>query len=1502
MANISKAQGALKAAQNALQKQEAEYAEALAKAQKMKASEMSKSILDAIDLVTEHKLERLEFDKTLVCTIEDDTNKKKGEYIVTDGSTSFTAYSDVTIYMKGLRVYVTVPNGNFDNKKLITGRYIDSENAEYYTYKPPFEDYLDMSGNLIKNNIEKGLVANHPTNKEVVVWQTDNFTQGKGYTLLGIKADFRSWLSSYKAKSGEYGLRLDIESRETSTSQGEDKLKHYSCELTNNDMYGNPYNFETFYSQEKTFDIAKISEIVSMKLVFFQKPGTFKDKNGKEIQYKTISNKTSLEKIESDRLKAIRDLKVSDFETEAAYYEALEKINGEYEKKRKKLEMDLPANLFVKNPYISLGYAEQDFEEDTVLLMSLDSKTYDATSTKTQNTKTINARWIHFIKNEDGTDSDVVSIDYEDEIPLNAEIHWYRYYLSEGLDDELAGVFWDEIESNKNKLSYTFYPDINTEFERIKVIVENPSRKYVKLQKQLELNRINMDDSIDEGEKLIQKQAVEEDYSYESKVNYYESEVIVFENEKPVANPATVDLIQGLQISVDPADKGGLDGKYCIYGVDYKLLNNAEKERLRPLEATYSSLVTGEPTLDKAAKITWKIPLQHTMIHPPQVGKEFHYKITNEKGEEVPEPSIIEFLYSNGTKAPATADQIEKKEYPEEATHILISRDGTENYSQSDDTEAMQIEVKQYFRIKELYTPGDSNNTIECIVLKNNIEYPASAQLTFGPQGTNGTNYTLSLEFDNNESCLLATSADGLGVTAHLFDYENKPIEDVTCSFSWYSGDGKKMESLGKGSMKTIVKVAESYRNNRDLDYYILQGVINYGKETKVDEETGEKTEIPGVDLTAYLPIPIKYDNSFTLAEAPTTIIYDNNGTNPVYYKGGLKIYKEDQSKPFKDDSCFWQITTTDTTGQEKGFYPFVRDDANGNSEVVPTNSYYSKENSSGEMVPLKEVALQYIKTTVIDTENSTEEVLWTQPLLIQQNRWPSAMLNKWDGTLQIDNKEGTILSQMVGAGYKDSQNRYNGVLMGNVNIALASDAAVSASTPENPVQAATRKNGTTGVYGFHEGAPSFGFMDNGTAFLGKKGAGQILLDGKKSTIQSSSYRNGTGDAKTEGLKPGQQGMCIDLDDGWIDMQGPGENNKAVVHLDTRGTVGSTHHPYFNIKSQAGRNMMMISPNEYYLQTDGYQVETTSNGETTPGQGIKLDLKNSKLTGYNFHLKTIESSGTYQGSYVELNSGGKPYFRVHYKKAKTNGKNESDSVKKARDHDLIYIGTDNFYLQSRRFDSTDQTGTKINLDSGKITSYNFNLEAGTGANKIILNSSSSGNNYPLKIGPNFSVKWNGYMTASSGKIGGWTIGTSSLTSTTGKTTLNSNGNITCDYLKADGTVNVGGTVNVSGTVNIGGTVHIGGGATDSITLAGQVLSIKNIDVVTGVNHWADEAGDSVTFWALRSNSIEDAKFVKVTIREPYTSCNMRTIPMLAGGTNRGEVSSTKNKANIVSVG
>jgi hypothetical protein len=48
-------------------------------------------LLGAIDTVVNKRLEQLSYDKTIICTIIDDSKAKNGEYQVTDGSVKFWA-------------------------------------------------------------------------------------------------------------------------------------------------------------------------------------------------------------------------------------------------------------------------------------------------------------------------------------------------------------------------------------------------------------------------------------------------------------------------------------------------------------------------------------------------------------------------------------------------------------------------------------------------------------------------------------------------------------------------------------------------------------------------------------------------------------------------------------------------------------------------------------------------------------------------------------------------------------------------------------------------------------------------------------------------------------------------------------------------------------------------------------------------------------------------------------------------------------------------------------------------------------------------------------------------------------------------------------------------------------------------------------------------------------------------------------------------------------------
>jgi hypothetical protein len=124
----------------------------------------------------------------------------------------------------------------------------------------------------------------------------------------------------------------------------------------------------------------------------------------------------------------------------------------------------------------------------------------------------------------------------------------------------------------------------------------------------------------------------------------------------------------------------------------------------------------------------------------------------------------------------------------------------------------------------------------------------------------------------------------------------------------------------------------------------------------------------------------------------------------------------------------------------------------------------------------------------VVFAKGKDNAILWAQPIIITQNTYSSSLLNEWDGSLSIDEGNGTILSTMVGAGRKDEDNRFEGVLMGDVATGSNADAVM------------------TGLYGFHKGAQSFGFKVDGTAFIGKSGAGRLDFNGTGGTITSGNY------------------------------------------------------------------------------------------------------------------------------------------------------------------------------------------------------------------------------------------------------------------------------------------------------------------------------------------------------------------------------------------------------------
>jgi len=130
-------------------------------------------------------------------------------------------------------------------------------------------------------------------------------------------------------------------------------------------MYGNPYRYDTYYSQEAVFDITKLDNIKEIEIFLYQN----KDFYNKEGNYVPVA------------------------------------------------DLD---NIFVKDIELGLGYDALDYNEDTVILYSPNNKTYSVNAAN--NRKKLCARWVHVI---DAESKDVRCYEDFSRIIGGIEIRWY---------------------------------------------------------------------------------------------------------------------------------------------------------------------------------------------------------------------------------------------------------------------------------------------------------------------------------------------------------------------------------------------------------------------------------------------------------------------------------------------------------------------------------------------------------------------------------------------------------------------------------------------------------------------------------------------------------------------------------------------------------------------------------------------------------------------------------------------------------------------------------------------------------------------------------------------------------------------------------------------------------------------------------------------------------------------------------------------------------------------
>ena len=260
-------------------------------------------------------------------------------------------------------------------------------------------------------------------------------------------------------------------------------------------------------------------------------------------------------------------------------------------------------------------------------------------------------------------------------------------------------------------------------------------------------------------------------------------------------------------------------------------------------------------------------------------------------------------------------------------------------------------------------------------------------------------------------------------------------------------------------------------RINTDEDNHILSigvegtrdDIVNYYQNV-VEAEI----EVDGYSIFAYHAVPVCYGvNQVEVEEINSNVIYKSDGMNP-------------QFTPFAIVS---NITNPEIT-------------ALGQASIV-----------GGKYTPaskfLYDEGMPAIRVTDVDSDS-----FCIVPIVTILNNYGLSYLNSWDGTsIEINEDGGYILAPQIGAGVKEEDNSFSGVLMGQLE-------GVSSNA------------GLVGLYGFDHGSASYGFLQDGTAFIGKSGLGQIKFDGNESTIMSANY------------EVNKKGMKLDLLNGTIDASG----------------------------------------------------------------------------------------------------------------------------------------------------------------------------------------------------------------------------------------------------------------------------------------------------------------------------------------------------------------------------
>ena len=1334
-------------------------------------SDINNQICDAIGIIVDKKLSQANFDKTIQATIVAQGDKTKGEYKVKYLDSSFYAYDKSGHdYAVGTQVYVLVPENDLSKVKTILGTADKTKDIQPIIPEGNKFEYLTNNLFIIQANKEFGIKSWENSSSSIYNTENDDNTNFKidtnglsyiekeGFDYFILKCNVRTNLQKSQQSLGTYGIRIII-SADLKENQQNDETEN--TDSTNNNiknqktqnltlefvldstmMVGNPYSLVIPIEQIAGFNVANYTNIVIQDISLFSDKFTSlsdgEEDKGNNIFFTDLSlqcaNKISTDNLNGNYLYISvpngQYLSLKDDGKDSVVLKAIFQSKGQIIDPTK--YSGLAYYWFKKDPLVSIANNEGKYCK----INGINTEGWECLNTYDEKNKIFKAG------------GDIYTID------KNSFLSNQQEYRCIALFDNLA-YSKTKIVYNKNPqyfISLTsdsgtiFYNNngepiltcdcrqADTDDETITLSNYHWYTTKIDGQRQYKYNEDNKEKSV-----------------YSISINQYPDKVIVDcavtkpEPDKTFIGVGTLELLNLKSDTTMPynltINNGSQMFKYNTLGIS-PIHSSSINSNVEPSQKEKSAVLQ---------------PLSFTLVN-------------NKTGEEFTAGSSQKWILppDNETMFDFSALKDKLQDY---------NKEGYEGYR------VYEGETSLSFSIKSRYDYTKINNTILLEVVKENQIYKAKTNILFtkeGDNGTNGTDYVCQIvgiqgnkeisfsegipyyyynkesgaKFYYNQETIKNQLKLKVFKNGENLEIDNSQITwSVLKSPFFKKEDGTYISTKEYPYILTVdssgvIKENEIYQNLIDTEKRDLANIIIIKAECLFKDANSHKS------IYATLPIGIvlnetNINNNYIKRQSGFYyVVYDADGTNPTYDNTDAGIFEIISTLAPPEGKQY--VYKWEPIGEQLYLQKVKEKDKDNNDIINPIKiRAIAKEPLVAENISngisckiylIDKTNISYDKEGEIIVDSFSPIYQIIIPIHLYTNRFGHAAINGWDGnTVSIDTEGGVVLAPQIGAGDKDENNAFTGVLMGT---SLLKDQDESVYKKE------------TGLMGLSHGERSF-FLnsEDGSAVFGKNGSGQIKItptaeNGKpQAIITGGSYSkgdNGTGmeiNLSEPSITYGSGKFSVNKDGvlnctdanikGWFSAEKSyneeGYNNSYNINfLENKSEIAMSQTKNDNI------NVTIIKPGYFKIGSD---KENEDNASYLKYNNGKMQLKGD--FDCSFKGETLDKGRVQFNSNIGI--------RMEYK---TNISSDGEYKAFTLTQNSLAFGS---YKRTFNPDSNSTIETIDGLDYELTSGLSYNYASG------------------------LSIK--GKITATSGVIGGWRINENYIASANDGLILYSDGRI-----------------------------------------------------------------------------------------------------------------------------